>query len=98
MLSISTNRDGTLTVGCSSNGQTVTLAAGSTYAQCFAAYETIAPLAEGQAWMQVQLDLLLDNNFDLKQFIRAGQLTTVTATNVGTFLATICDNYRTLRA
>jgi len=98
MISIATNRDGTLTVSCSSNSQTVTLAAGSTYAQCLSAYATIAPLSEGQAWLQAQLDDLLDNHFDLPKFIRAGTSTTVTATNVGTFLATIVDNYRTLRA
>lgn len=85
-------------MGCSTNSQTVVLAAGSSWAQCLAAYATIAPLSEGQAWLQFQLDTLLDNNFDLKAFIRAGTSTTVTGTNVGTFLATICNNYRSLRA
>jgi hypothetical protein len=47
---------------------------------------------------QIALDALLDNHFDLTAFIRAGTVTTLTATNIGTFLATISNNYRTLRA
>jgi hypothetical protein len=44
------------------------------------------------------LDALLDNNFDLKAFIRAGTSSAVTAANVGTFLAQITNNYRSLRS
>lgn len=98
MISITTNRDGTLTIGCASSGNTTVLAGNSTYAQCLAAYQALAPFSECQAWLQSQLDALLDNNFDLKAFIRAGTATSITGTNVGTFLATICNNYRTLRA
>lgn len=47
---------------------------------------------------QVALDVLFDANFDLKAFIRAGSATNITATNIGTFLATITNNYRSLRA
>lgn len=56
------------------------------------------PLETARAAKQTALDALLDNNFDLKAFIRAGSSTTVTGTNVGNFLATICDNYRSLRS
>jgi hydrogenase maturation factor len=93
-----TNHDGTLTIGCQSNSTTTTIAANSSQAQIQAAYQSIAPFAECQRDVQAALDLLLDMNFDLKAFIRAGTSTTVTGTNVGTFLATICDNYRTIRA
>lgn len=55
-------------------------------------------LAYAKAQKQVALDALLDGNFDLKAFIRAGSSTGVTAAGVGTFLATITNNYRTLRA
>lgn len=47
---------------------------------------------------QTALDTLFDANFDLAKFIRAGTLTTVTAAQFGTFLATITNNYRSLRA
>jgi hypothetical protein len=55
-------------------------------------------LSWNQTQKQAALDALLNNNFDLKAFIRAGTLTTVTATGVGTFLATINNNYRSLRS
>lgn len=98
MMNLDVNSNGTLTISCQSNSSTTTIAAGSTGAQITTAYQSIAPVSEGQTDLQTQLDNLLDNNFDLVKFIRAGTSTTVTATNVGTFLATICDNYRTLRA
>lgn len=47
---------------------------------------------------QTALDALFDANFDLAKFIRGGTITTITAANVGTFLATIANNYRSLRA
>jgi hypothetical protein len=47
---------------------------------------------------QTALDALFDANFDLAKFIRGGTATTITAANVGTFLATITNNYRSLRA
>ena len=56
--------------------------------------------SELQFWknkQQAALDALFDANFDLSKFIRGGTITTITATNVGTFLATITNNYRTLR-
>lgn len=55
-------------------------------------------LPDLKAARQADLDGLLDANFDFKAFIRAGTATSVTAANVGTFLAQICNNYRTLRA
>lgn len=47
---------------------------------------------------QALLDDQFDQHFDLAKFIRAGSATGITAANVGTFLATITNNYRTLRA
>jgi hypothetical protein len=57
-----------------------------------------AELAFHKAAKQTALDALFDAQFDLAKFIRAGTSTTITATNVGTFLATITNNYRSLRA
>ncbi len=57
--------------------------------------------SELQFWktkQQAALDAVFDANFDLAKFIRGGTITTITATNIGTFLATITNNYRTLRA
>lgn len=51
-----------------------------------------------KAQKQAALDALFDANFDLAKFIRGGTSTSITATNVGTFLATITNNYRSLRA
>lgn len=47
---------------------------------------------------QAALDAFLNANFDLLSFIRNGTSTLVTGVGVGTFLATITDNYRTIRA
>lgn len=47
---------------------------------------------------QTHLDAEFDQHFDLAKFIRGGTVTTVTATNVGSFLAQITNNYRSLRA
>lgn len=55
-------------------------------------------LAYHKAQKQAALDAEFDANFDLADFIRGGTATNVTAANVGTFLATIINNYRTLRA
>lgn len=57
-----------------------------------------AELAWTKQRKQTALDALFDANFDLAKFIRAGTVTTITAANVGTFLATITNNYRSLRA
>jgi hypothetical protein len=57
-----------------------------------------AQLQWNQAKLLADLDALLDNNFDLKAFIRAGTSSAVTAANVGTFLAQITNNYRSLRS
>ena len=56
---------------------------------------------ELQYWQrlwQTKLDAEFDANFDLAKFIRGGTVTTVTAANVGNFLAQITNNYRSLRA
>jgi len=101
-MSINTNRDGTITmISDADHTVTQTLAAGTTADQIATAYTTFQqswPLAFFQAQYQAKLDAFFDANFDLKAFIRAGSSTTVTGTNVGNFLATITNNYRTLRA
>ena len=55
-------------------------------------------LSYNKAQKQIALDVLFDSNFDLAAFIRGGTSTAITATNVGNFLATITNNYRSLRA
>lgn len=55
-------------------------------------------LSYNQSQKQAALDTLFNANFDLAKFIRGGTISTVTAANVGTFLATITNNYRSLRA
>lgn len=57
-----------------------------------------AQLAYTKAQKQTALDAAFDTNFDLTKFIRGGTATNITAANVGTFLATITNNYRSLRA
>lgn len=47
---------------------------------------------------QAALDDEFNSHFDLAAFIRAGTATSVTDTQVGTFLATITNNYRSKRA
>jgi len=101
-MSINYRHDGTI-LFISDADSTVTQIepAGKTPAQILADYTTFQnswPLAWWKTYWQLQLDTLLDNNFDLKAFIRAGNSTSVTGTQVGNFLATITDNYRSLRA
>lgn len=98
MMTLNVNRDGTMTIGCQSNSTTTTIAANSTASQITTAYQSVAPVSEGKSDLQTQLDAFLDQLMNFNAFIRAGTSTTVTGTNVGTFLATICNNYRTLRA
>jgi hypothetical protein len=57
-----------------------------------------AQLAYAKAQLQAALDAEFDANFDLSKFIRGGTVTGITAAQIGTFLATITNNYRTLRA
>jgi hypothetical protein len=57
-----------------------------------------AQLAYSKTQKQIALDALFDANFDLAKFIRGGTSTAITAANVGTFLAAITNNYRSLRA
>jgi hypothetical protein len=51
-----------------------------------------------QAQKQGQLDGFFNVHFDLAAFIRDGTITTITAAQVGTFIATIANNYRSKRA
>jgi hypothetical protein len=55
-------------------------------------------LVELKALKQAALDELFDTRFDLSAFIREGTATNVTSNNVGSFLSTITNNYRTKRA
>jgi hypothetical protein len=57
-----------------------------------------AQLSWNQQQLQAQLDALLDDKSDLVAFICAGTNSSLTATNVGGFLASITNNYRSLRA
>lgn len=64
-----------------------------------AAYKGSAgELAYAKLQKQQALDDFFNAHFDLAAFIRGGTATGITAANVGTFLATITNNYRTLRA
>lgn len=56
-----------------------------------------AELIHEKAQAQIALDAEFDANFDLAKFIRGGTATGVTAAQVGTFIAMIANNYRTLR-
>jgi hypothetical protein len=60
--------------------------------------ELVVELATHKATKQAALDTLFSANFDLASFIRSGTNAAVTAAQVGTFLATITNNYRTLKA
>jgi hypothetical protein len=55
-------------------------------------------LSFNQSAKQAALDTYLNTNFNLVAFIRAGTVTSVTGTQLANFLATINNNYRTLRA
>lgn len=57
-----------------------------------------AELAYHKAAKQLALDTAFNANFDLAAFIRGGTASNVTAAQVGTFLATITNNYRSMRA
>lgn len=61
---------------------------------------TVAALAlpDAKAAAQVALDTLFSANFDIAGFIRGGAATGITGAGIGNFLATITNNYRTLRA
>jgi hypothetical protein len=70
----------------------------STFAAAVTTWNNSLTLSQWQAIWQSNLDIFLDQFMNLNAFIRAGTLTNVTGTQVGNFLATICNNYRTLRA
>jgi hypothetical protein len=87
-----------------SDGVVVTAPATEAVAQVITAFSGMEPpgfvlrLADAQAIAQATLDALFTANFDLAAFIRGGSAVGITATQVGTFLATIANNYRGLRA
>lgn len=56
------------------------------------------PFPYAKTRKQAALDKLLYDNFDFVKFIRAGSSTSITGNNIGNFLATITNNYRTKRA
>lgn len=47
---------------------------------------------------QAALDAFLDANFDFKAFIRAGTVSNLTGAQVGTFIASSSNNYRSIKA
>jgi len=57
-----------------------------------------AELSWHKARKLAALDAVFDAAFDLAAFIRGGTATGLTSGQVGTFLAQIANNYRTLRA
>ena len=97
--------DGFLSVA-SSQGLAVEIAPDGIYASDAIAVQALFASYSGSAselqWQQQQkqsaLDILFNEHFDLAAFIRNGTVIGITATQVGTFLATIVNNYRTLRA
>jgi hypothetical protein len=95
-------RDGSvLMVSDADNSVTSTIAPGWTsdsVTTAYNAFQATWPLATVQAQKQALLDLMFDAKFDLKAFIRSGSATNIAAAGVGTFLATITNNYRSLRA
>lgn len=97
-MSTEIQRDGSVILRRDDTGATQLIASGWTPSSLAAAQNAFFPLANFQAQKQAQLDALFDANFDLPKFIRAGASTGVTAAGVGTFLAQITNNYRTLRA
>jgi hypothetical protein len=64
----------------------------------YATFQATWSLSWWQNYVQRQLDALLTVNLDFPGLVRAGSLTSVTGANIGTFLSTVCNNYRTLRA
>lgn len=54
-------------------------------------------LAAAKVRKQAALDDILDTRFDFKAFIRGGTIKTITGTQVGNFIATFENNWRTLR-
>lgn len=58
---------------------------------------SVEELAFSKARQQTALDEFFNAHFDLAAFIRGGATTGLTGAQVGTFLAAIANNYRTLR-
>ena len=51
-----------------------------------------------QSQKKEQLDIFFDKNFDLAKFIKTGTVSTITGAQIGTFLAQMTNNYRTLKS
>ncbi len=65
----------------------------------YAAYSgSSTELTYAKVQKQTALDDFFNAHFDLAAFIRGGTTTGITGAQVGTFLATIANNYRTLKA
>ena len=99
-MSIKWNRDGSATFLSDADGVTTQQATGTT-AQIDAAYITFQnswPLAYWQGLWAANLKSGFEANFNLVTFIENGTVSNLTAAQVGTFLATIANNYRSLRA
>ncbi len=101
MMALSFNRDGSVTMISDYDGSTSVVAPGwtpSSLSAAYLAFQTTWPLAFLQQYQQAGFDAYFDYHFDLKAFIRAGTVATVTAANIGAFLAQITNNYRSIRA
>lgn len=57
-----------------------------------------AELTYWRSIWKARLDAMFDKHFDLAQFVRDGTVTTITGTQVGNFLASVTNNYRSLRS
>ena len=59
---------------------------------------TTATLAYWQALTQTALDSFYQTNFNFDFLVRGGQSTTITGAQIGSAIATIVNNYRSIRA
>jgi hypothetical protein len=96
------NRDGTvLFISDANPAVTQTEPAGLTNLQIDAAYNTFQqtwPLAYWQGVWQANNYAFLNQFFNFINFIDGGTLTTLTGTQVGTFIASCANNYRAKKA
>lgn len=90
---------------CAARGISIEIAPDGVYASDASAAQLLSVTFSGsaaelqyyQAQKQAALDALFNANFDLANFIRGGTIVGITPTQIGTFLATIANNYRNLR-
>ena len=101
-MSIQYQRDGTVLFVSEANPTVTQLeAAGKTQAQIdadYATFEATWPLAYWKTQRQADNFAFLSTFFNFVNFIDGGTLTTLTGTQVGTFIASCANNYRTKKA